>query len=224
MKTPPKFVLWTILMAAVIVVSSCSSSPAAPTYTPAPLPTVSVQVPSPAPTARETPVPTPIPSPTYGIKDEDLSFCMGKAQEYNLDTSRKWVIVCQSRQIMLVGDGKEVVRELPVSTGKPNSSETPFWKGRIGKYYGTFVGVDGSYADDGWILFVKHGGTFLIHSLPYRMVNGRKVYSGAEALGRKPVSHGCIRLSPGDAEWFKRWGPEGAAILITPCECKGNSP
>lgn len=210
-----------IALLLLLLLTSCTGGRrlGGPTGTPAPLPTVSVEVLSPAPTATSAPTPTPFPSPTYGVRDEDMQLCLEKAREYRLDMSGKWVVVCQSRQVMLVGIGRKILREMPVSTGVPHVSETPFWKGRIGKFYGTFVGVDGSYADDGWLLFVRHGGTFLIHSLPYRMVNGKKVYMGAESLGREPASHGCIRLAPGDARWFREWNPEGAAILITPCNC-----
>jgi lipoprotein-anchoring transpeptidase ErfK/SrfK len=30
-----------------------------------------------------------------------------------------------------------------------------------------------------------------------------------------PVSHGCIRISPDDAEWLKSWNPVGVPIQIT---------
>jgi lipoprotein-anchoring transpeptidase ErfK/SrfK len=41
------------------------------------------------------------------------------------------------------------------------------------------------------------------------------MYDQLDALGMTPVSHGCIRISPDDAEWLKSWNPVGAPIEIT---------
>jgi len=93
---------------------------------------------------------------------------------------------------------------------------TPAWEGVVGEYWGTFFAYE-VYADEAWYLF-KSLGSILIHSSPYTVENGVKVYQDMEILGVHPASHGCIRLSPEDALWFTEWGPEGVPIVITPLE------
>jgi len=34
-------------------------------------------------------------------------------------------------------------------------------------------------------------------------------------LGVQPSSHGCIRISPEDAEWFTEWNHEGVLITVS---------
>jgi lipoprotein-anchoring transpeptidase ErfK/SrfK len=140
------------------------------------------------------------------------------ADSYGLDRRGRWIIVDQDRQVMAVGEGDSVIRTFPVSTGAPGRDGTPAWIGVVGKYWGTFEASDGSYADNAWYLF-PHNGAILIHSAPYFMDDGHKEYQGLDALGRRPVSHGCVRMSPRDAEWFTKWDPRGVPILITPCNC-----
>ncbi len=177
-----------------------------PTATFAPMP-----VPTLAPTAV---VPTPAPTKAAGQENEWLDL----ADSYGLDRSGRWIIVDQSRQVMVVGEGDSIVKTFPVSTGAPGKDGTPAWIGVVGKYWGTFEASDGSYADNAWYLF-PHNGAILIHSAPYFMDDGHKEYQDLDALGHRPLSHGCIRMAPRDAEWFTKWGPEGVPILITPCDC-----
>ena len=72
-------------------------------------------------------------------------------------------------------------------------------------------------ADEGWWLFKRAGGNFLIHGLPYTLdTQGVKHYKGMDDLGASPASNGCIRLSPEDAHWFTQWNPAGKPIIILP--------
>ncbi len=106
------------------------------------------------------------------------------------------------------------IRTLPCSTGLPIAWHmTPGWVGVVGQYVGTFYAFD-AYADDGWMLF-KASGDILIHGAPYTWVDGQKVYQDLDALGRRPSSHGCIRLSPEDVRWLTAWNPRGVPITIT---------
>lgn len=171
---------------------------ATPTATSTPAPTV-------APTSTTTPTPaltataTATPLPTPAMAAEAMN---GKA-----------VFIDQSLQAMFVYEDGMLIRTLPVSTGKARSdSFTPAWEGRIGHYVGTFSSF-GTTQDEGWYLFMAEGG-ILIHGAPYLVENGVKVYQELDALGMYPASHGCIRLSPEDAQWFTAWGPQGAQCVI----------
>jgi hypothetical protein len=115
---------------------------------------------------------------------------------------------------MFVFDHGKLVRDIPCSTGLPEKDKlTPAWTGKIGHYVGTFFAFE-VYADDAWYLFDSDGG-ILIHSLPYTLKNGYKVYQDRDALGVRPASHGCVRISPEDAIWFVSWKPEGVPITIS---------
>ncbi len=111
-------------------------------------------------------------------------------------------------------DGR-VIRSIPCSTGVPKpGTRTPSWTGRVGKYVGTFESY-GLWADHGWLLFYDDG-AILIHSAAYKKVGDQKVYEDLDAFGKRPSSHGCIRISPEDAIWFTAWEPEGVLTMITP--------
>jgi lipoprotein-anchoring transpeptidase ErfK/SrfK len=133
------------------------------------------------------------------------------------------IVVSQDRQQMLIYEGDQIVRTLPVSTGWPGlrKSSTPAWSGVIGQYWGTFSSF-GTTQDNGYWLFTDRlddgswNGDILIHGAPYTPgPNGEKVYDEA-GIGKAPVSHGCIQLLAQDAEWFHAWDPAGVPITIEP--------
>jgi lipoprotein-anchoring transpeptidase ErfK/SrfK len=126
----------------------------------------------------------------------------------------RFLLVDQGIQQLQVYEDGVLVRAIPCSTGIPGLSQTPAWSGTVGEYWGTFF-ADGLYADDAWFLF-QYGGNILIHSLPYTLEAGTRLYVGEEALGKHPSSHGCIRIHPEDARWLKAWNPAGVPIVITP--------
>ncbi len=139
------------------------------------------------------------------------------ARMYGLYPKGDYIIVDQDRQKMFVVDAGVLLRSMDVTTGDPEQGwETPAWFGLVGEYWGTFQGAGGVMADDGWWLF-QRSGNFLIHGLPYTLgAEGEKIYVGMEDLGAAPASHGCIRLSPQDASWFRSWQPQGRPIIILP--------
>ena len=129
----------------------------------------------------------------------------------------RFILVDQDTQLVHIYEDGVETRSLPCSTGLPDPQmNTPAWEGVVGEYWGTFFAYD-VYADEAWYLF-KSLGSILIHSSPYTIENGVKVYQDTEILGVRPASHGCIRLSPEDALWFTEWEPEGVPIVITPLE------
>lgn len=159
---------------------------------------------TPAPSLTPTPEPsaTPIPSPTA---------TRGPEAYY-----RRLIVIDQDAQTMYVYQNGVKIRTIPVSTGKPDqeSTFTPAWEGTVGRYVGTFFSF-GTYADEAWYLF-EHYGSMLIHGAPYIKQDGVKVYQELDALGVRPMSHGCIRLPPDEAKWFTSWGPQGAHVIIQP--------
>lgn len=145
----------------------------------------------------------------------------GRGIQFFPEKSQARIVVSQDQQVMLIYEGVNVVRRLPVSTGWPGmrKTQTPTWRGKIGPFWGTFSSF-GTTQDLGYWLFTDYladgswNGDILIHGAPYAVdPQGKKVYD-LEGLGTAPLSHGCIRLSPEDAEWFHQWDPVGVPIAI----------
>jgi lipoprotein-anchoring transpeptidase ErfK/SrfK len=167
---------------------------------------------TPIPTAVATATPAP-PRPTSVM----LSPYLGKiVTEYGMDPSRRFIVVDPNTQRMTIWEPGKAARELLISTGDEDQGyRTPAWYGLVGKEWGTFHAF-GTYADEGWYLYDDPTGSILIHSAPYELVDGNKVYEDLDALGNYPASHGCIRLTPDDARWFTAWKPQGVPLVILP--------
>ena len=58
------------------------------------------------------------------------------------------------------------------------------------------------------------GNDFLFHSVP---INDKGQYDKKQAsyLGKKPMSHGCIRLSIPDSQWMYKNIPTGTKVVIS---------
>lgn len=177
-----------------------------PTHTPT---REATQTPTLAPEKTPTEIPSPTPSPAPTLTPTPWPF------DTRPDLPR-YLYVDQATQHLYVFERGTLVRDIPCSTGLPYSNTyTPAWSGVVGEYWGTFFAY-GVYADEAWYLY-KSDGSILIHSLPYTVTveGGPKEYFDAEALGVRPASHGCIRISPEDAIWLTQWGPEGVPITVS---------
>ncbi len=203
-----------------LIAAAGADATATPTRTPRPetpeptLAPVDLAIATVAPTATATA--TPAPAPTARPTTEPLLPHMIKvAEKYGMDMTRRFVVVDLASQTMAVWDPGAPARIMPVSTGDESRGyRTLSWYGLVGDYWGTFQ-ASGVYADEGWYLF-EDAGHILIHSTPYKLVDGQKVYEDTDALGAYPASKGCIRLTPEDAQWFTAWNPKGVPIVILP--------
>ncbi|TSO25402.1 L,D-transpeptidase family protein [Lactobacillus sp. LL6] len=66
-----------------------------------------------------------------------------------------------------------------------------------------------AYYPVGWI-----GQLYLFHTVPTKPWKKPYILSEARKLGRKPSSHGCIRLSVSDAKWLQKHVPYGTKVII----------
>lgn len=198
-----------------------ATATATPTRTPRPV----IATPQPVAVDLSIVVPTatlqPTAAPTIVIPaatSEPLTpYLIEVVKRYGMDMARRFIVIDLASQTMTVWDPGQPTRHMPVSTGDESRGyRTLAWYGLVGDYWGTFQ-VSGVYADEGWYLF-EDAGHILIHSTPYRRVDGQKVYEGLDALGAYPASKGCIRLTPEDAAWFTTWNPQGVPIVILPKE------
>ncbi len=199
-------------------------SVAALVATPVPIPTVQPTTrPTSAPT--HTPLPTRLPAPTEPptvpadaplAATPSIVVTAAKPAEFSTHPEEpRFIYIDQYVQRLYVYEYGQLVREIPCSTGLPESDKyTPAATGRVGEYWPTFTSF-GVEADDAWFLF-KSSGNILIHSLPYtRDEQGNKIYQDREALGVRPSSHGCVRIAPEDAAWLTAYNPQGALFEVT---------
>ncbi|MEM7034030.1 MAG: L,D-transpeptidase [Chloroflexota bacterium] len=129
----------------------------------------------------------------------------------------RYILVDQDQQQMFIFEDGVQIRTIPVSTGRPvTDAFTPSWEGEVGRYWGGGPFRNSVFFSDYmWYLFPGSTGSILIHSLPYTKEGEQKIYDRPDALGVEPASHGCVRISPEDAEWLKTWNPVDVSIKIT---------
>lgn len=108
------------------------------------------------------------------------------------------VSIAQQR-VFLKEHGK-VLYTMLASTGK-SGDDTPKGNFQIEPERGThFYNAGSGEGANYWVSFKDHG-IFLFHSVPVDSA-GNYITSEAEQLGKKPLSHGCVRLSIADAKWM----------------------
>jgi lipoprotein-anchoring transpeptidase ErfK/SrfK len=189
--TPKTFLLPTETLTLITTVQELSTPTPSPTFFPT----------TPA-TLSPLPSITPIPLPTF-TPVSDLSV-------------ERHLVIHQDEQLMFVYENDIVIYTIPVSTGAPVTNRfTPPWQGVVGDDWGGAAFSNQQRADFMWFLFPGPEGSILIHSVPYTITNGIKVYDRLETLGVEPVSNGCIRISPEDGAWLKNWKPVGVPVTIT---------
>ncbi|MCX6810489.1 MAG: peptidoglycan binding domain-containing protein [Candidatus Berkelbacteria bacterium] len=118
----------------------------------------------------------------------------------------KYIDISLSSQLLTLFDDTNQIGQYQVSTGKA-STPTP-----VGTR--TVQGHDPrawSSPSSLWMpWFMALGGGYGIHELP-EWPNG---YKEGEAHLGTPVSHGCIRLGVGPAEFVYNWTPDGTQVYI----------
>lgn len=121
-----------------------------------------------------------------------------------------WVYVKldSDRHRVDVYQGDALVRTMIASGGRPGH-ETPAGVFRIqnrGYHFFSQKYQEGAY------YWVRIFGNYLFHSVPVD-IDGNVIQEEAEKLGC-PASHGCVRLSFPDAQWFYETVPDGTLVVI----------
>lgn len=126
-----------------------------------------------------------------------------------LDANHLQINVDLKKQRVYIYANNNLVYTMIVSSGMNNS--TPKGDFRIGHrgyhFYNRTEGMGGDY----WVGFI--GAKYLFHSVPTRVNFGDYIVEEAQKLG-SPASHGCVRLSVPDANWFYTNIPDGTAVHI----------
>ena len=158
----------------------------------------STPISTPTPTPTPTPTATPTPS-TKPVLSQKLPISTEYAVLVDIDDQRVYVY-----------DKQQIIRTMVCSTGieKPET-ETHIGKFKIQERAKWFFSKTYKQGGKFW---VGYDGDFLFHSVP-AYEDKTTIPEEAAKLGT-PASHGCIRLSEIDAEWFYNKIPKGSNVII----------
>ncbi len=120
----------------------------------------------------------------------------------------RYIEIDLSSQRMHLMEGDNYHRTFIISTGKWDMP-TPIGEFQIHNHVKTAWSKRYGLYMDNWMA-ISSSGEYGIHQLP-RWPGGK--IEGTNHLGR-PVSHGCVRLGPGDAEYVYDWSPNGTPVII----------
>ena len=118
----------------------------------------------------------------------------------------KYIDIDVAHQLLTLFDGTNQIGQYIISSGKastPTPVGTRTIQGHGGRAWSAPYGLYMPY-------FMSMGGGYGIHELP-EWPNGYK--EGESHLGT-PVSHGCVRLGVGPAEFVYNWSPDGTPVYI----------
>ncbi|MDI6895428.1 MAG: L,D-transpeptidase [Bacillota bacterium] len=126
-------------------------------------------------------------------------------------TKEGWGVVVDvaAQKVYVYRDGKPA-RAMVCSTGTPDKP-TPLGEFRIENRGTWFFSEKYKQGGKWWVSF-HNWGEYLFHSVPMDR-EGRILEEEAGRLGQ-PASHGCVRLSLKDAEWFYLNIPPGTPVII----------
>ena len=145
---------------------------------------------------------TPISLETPSLEKKTEIICQrqekGKLIEVNLQTQK-----------MRMCENGKAIKEMPISSGKP---ETPTPTGNF-RVINKSLMIYSKLADC-WLPFwvgFSQDGQYGFHELP--ICQGKEGRTDSEDVGQ-PVSLGCIRLNIGDAEVFYKWAEIETPVFI----------
>ena len=151
-----------------------------------------------------TPSPTPTSTPTPTIEPTRLADLGGFVLP-NVQEGERWVDVNLTLQTLTAYEGNEPIYQTLISSGRP-----PYYTvtGQFRVYYrleeqtmdGRRLGFD--YVTPGVPHVQYFYGDFAIHGATWHNDFGT------------PVSHGCVNVTPADAEWLYNWMSYGTLVSV----------
>ncbi len=140
----------------------------------------------------------------FGAENVSSNFTVGRVMTLDADDNTKTVVIKK---------GDEVIRTMPTSFGKPGAT-TPNGIYMIGdrldhivmdsSTYGVPIGsADGYRTPVDWAVQMSYSGIYL-HGAPWSVW----------AQGNTNTSHGCLNLSPADAQWLVRNTLRGDPVTV----------
>ncbi len=123
----------------------------------------------------------------------------------------EFVVSLAKQRVYLKADGKTLYT-MYASTGIDNTTPTGHYaiQAERGTHFFNGSEMMGANYYTSWL---DHG-KYLFHSVPTD-ASGNYIVSEADKLGKKPGSHGCVRLSIPDAQWIFFHAKVGMAVIIS---------
>lgn len=125
--------------------------------------------------------------------------------QYDSDDLSVQVSIADQR--VYIKNGDDTIYTMICSSGMDGTTPTGTYyiQSRGESFYNPNEQLGANY----WVSFY---GDYLFHTVPTD-INGEYIVSEAEKLGR-PASHGCLRLTVSDAQWFYANIPDGTRVDI----------
>ncbi len=126
--------------------------------------------------------------------------------------SNLWIKVSEAKQRVYLMDGDQTLYTMYCSTGAkdtPTPTGTFYIQAERGPEFYNQKSKEGA---KNYVSFKDHG-VYLFHSVPTDKA-GNFIEAEAQELGHTANSHGCVRLSVADSEWFYNSIPEGTKVVI----------
>lgn len=163
--------------------------------------------------AVETYVGKPKESPFSARQKISLSQVSGSVLDIDLDAPRE-IVVDISEQKMFVYLGDKIVRTFKVSSGK-SSTPTPYGETKITLKQEVRISAKAPHYIMPKFMMFRAGG-YGIHALPSLGNDRGRYWTEARSHIGIPVSHGCIRLLPEDADFLFDFTPIGTKVVVKP--------
>lgn len=150
-------------------------------------------------------------SPIHGSKIDYRKSSENKPYPDVKKYPHMWIHVNLKKQRVYLMNDNDKLYTMYCSSGANNATPT-------GTYHIEDLRGDKFYSESekagGRYYVAWKGSDFLFHSVPIDG-QGHYIKSQAKYLGKKPMSHGCIRLSVPDAKWMSSNIPTGTEVKIT---------
>jgi len=155
---------------------------------------------TPTPLPTNTPIPTPSPMPTFVSE-----VASGALQPAGLRPGEKWIDVNVSTQTLVAFEGSAPVYNSLVSTG---TAQHPTVTGQF-RIWLRFQSQDMNGYRLGYDYYLK-GVPYVQYFYEDYALHGTFWHNNFGT----PMSHGCVNLSPTDAEWLYHWAAYGTLVNI----------
>jgi lipoprotein-anchoring transpeptidase ErfK/SrfK len=142
-----------------------------------------------------------------------LSMESGSVLDIDLSAPRK-IVVDISEQKMFVYLGDKLVKNFRVSSGK-SATPTPYGETKITLKQEVRVSAKAPHYIMPKFMMFRAGG-YGIHALPSLGNDRGRYWTEARSHIGIPVSHGCIRLLPEDADFLFDFTPIGTPVVVKP--------
>ncbi len=152
-------------------------------------------------------------TPSSAREKISLTMESGSVLALDLNAPRK-IVVDISEQKMFVYLGEKLVKTLRVSSGK-SATPTPYGETKITLKQEVRISAKSPHYIMPKFMMFRAGG-YGIHALPSLGNDRGRYWTEARSHIGIPVSHGCIRVLPEDADFLFDFTPIGTPVVVKP--------